>query len=112
MSPYQEALAWIDRHPGTGSTISLVKLVLSLWNAECGFSFRECIHNLDADRTELALRRVTHFAARGEVAELVAAGHRLCGDYPHLWEIAEAGDAAKEKRRAALEAEAGAHERG
>ena len=111
MSPYQEALAWIDRHPGTGSTISLVKLVLSLWNAERGFSFRECIHSLDEDRTALALRMVTHFAARGEDSELVAAGHQLCRDYPHLWEIAEAGDAAKEKRRAALDAEVAARDR-
>ncbi len=56
MSPYQEALAWIDRHLGTGGTASLVKLVLSLWNAACGFSFRECIHNLAEDHTALALR--------------------------------------------------------
>ncbi len=80
--------------------------MLSLWNAECGFSSRECIHNLDADRTALALRMATHFSARGKDAELVAAGHLFCRNYPHLWEIAEAGDTAKEKRRAALDAEA------
>ncbi len=47
----------------TGGTASLVKLVLSLWNAACGFSFRECIHNLAEDHTALALRMVGYFAA-------------------------------------------------
>jgi len=69
------------------------------------------IHNLDEDRTALALRMVTHFTARGEDSELVGAGHRLCRDCPHLWEIVEAGDAAKKKRRAALDAEAAARDR-
>jgi hypothetical protein len=75
-----------------------VKLALSLWNAECGFLPGMHLH-LDADRTALALalRMVTPFASRSEDAELVGAGHRFCRDYPHLWEVAEAGDAAKEK---------------
>ncbi|HTH46387.1 MAG TPA: hypothetical protein VMB21_02645 [Candidatus Limnocylindria bacterium] len=70
--------------------------VLSPWNAECGFSFRACIHNSDEHRTALALRMVTQFAAHGEDSQLVAAGHRLCRDYPHLWEKAEASAAAQE----------------
>ena len=64
-----------------------------------GFSFREYIHNPNADRTALALRMVTHFAARGEDAELATAGQLLCRDYPRLWEIAEAGNAAKKNVR-------------
>jgi hypothetical protein len=85
-SPYHEALNWIRKHPGTGSTISLAKLILSLWNAECGFSFRECIHNLDDERTALALRIVTHFAAHGKDADLVTVGHAVCKECPRLWE--------------------------
>jgi hypothetical protein len=62
--------------PGSTATLepaaasALVKPVLSLWNAECGVSFGECIHNLDEDRTAPALRMVPHFAARGEDPEL------------------------------------------
>jgi len=95
MSPYQDALDWIRRHPGTASASSLAKLILSLWNADCGFSLRECIGNLDDERTALALRMVTHFAAAGEDAGLVAAGHAVCRDYPSLWERGQAGDRAE-----------------
>jgi len=101
MSPYQDALAWIRAHPGTGSATSLAKLILSLWNADCGFSFRECIGNLDEERTALALRIVTHFASVGEDADLVAAGDAVCRDWPHLWDSAQAGDRAKRALRAA-----------
>ena len=41
-TPYQEAVELIDRHPGTGSSTGLAKLILSLWNEECAYSFREC----------------------------------------------------------------------
>ena len=100
LSPYQEAVGWIQRHPGTGSANSLAKLVLSLWNDECAFSFRECISNLDEDRTRLALRLVTHFAARGEDQELVAAGHEVCRAYPRLWDLGQAADTAKRQLQA------------
>ena len=106
MSPYRDALTWIRKHPGTGSATSLAKLVLSLWNAECGFSFRECIHNVDEVRIALALRMVTHFAAAGEDADLVAAGHEVCRDYPRLWDLGQAGDQAKHALRASWEKEA------
>jgi len=106
MSPYQDALAWIRNHPGTGSAASLAKLVLSLWNAECGFSFRECIYNRDEAHTALALRMVTHFAAAGEDADLVAAGYEVCRDYPRLWDLGQAGDQAKHALRAAWDKEA------
>jgi len=103
MSPYPDALAWIRTHPGTSSAISLAKLILSLWNPDCGFSFRECIGNLDEERTALALRMVTHFAAVGEDADLVAVGEVVCRDWPHLWDIAQAGDRAKRALRARSE---------
>jgi hypothetical protein len=99
MSPYKEALSWIQRHPGTGGANSLAKLILSLWNDECGFSFRECIHNLDEDRTALAVRMVSHFATHGEDSELVEIGHEVCGDYPRLWDLGQAADQAKNRLR-------------
>ena len=34
MSPYQEALYWIEQHHGTGSARSLAQLILSLWNGD------------------------------------------------------------------------------
>ena len=106
MSPYQDVLAWTRKHPGTGSATSLAKLILSLWNDECGFSFRECIHNLDEERTALALRVVAHFAAVGEDSELVTVGHEVCREYPRLWDLGQAGDQAKRALRAAWDKEA------
>jgi len=33
-TPYQVALNWIEKNPGTGGAAGLAKLVLSLWNSE------------------------------------------------------------------------------
>ena len=107
-SPYEEALALIRKHPGTGSATSLAKLILSLWNVECCFSLRECIHNLDDERTALALQIVTRFAARGEDADLVAVGHAVCREYPWLWDLGQAGDQAKHALRITWDREAAA----
>jgi hypothetical protein len=96
MSPYQDALALIRMHPEDSSAICLAKLILSLWNAECGFSLRECVHNLDDARKVLALRMVMHFAILGEDADLVAAGREVRRDYPRLWDLGQAGDQAKD----------------
>jgi hypothetical protein len=101
MSSYQDALAWIRKHPGTSSASRFAKLILSLWNAECGLSFRECIHNLDEARTALALRRVKHLAAAGEDADLVAARHEVCREYPRLWDLGHACDQVKHALRGA-----------
>ena len=95
MSPYREALTWIEKHPGTGGSNSLAKLVLSLWNGDCAFSFRECVSNLDEPRTALALRMVAHFAERGEDSDLVAVGRRVCDLCPRLWDLGEAASRAK-----------------
>lgn len=85
-NPYREALEWIQRHPGTGSSVSMAKLILSLWNTDCGFSFRECVGNLDDDLARLALRMVQHFAQHGEDSELVEVGHLICERFPRLWD--------------------------
>ena len=90
MNPYDEAVGWIDRHPTTGSATRLAKLLLSLWNADVKFSFRECVDSLDETRTDLAVRMVAHFARHGEDADLQAAGVRVCRDHPQLWELGNA----------------------
>lgn len=99
MNPYQEALTWIHKNPGTGSATSLAKLLLSLWNSECGFSFRECVSNLDTNLTKLAVRMVSHFAEHGEDQELVAVGYKVCDAYPRLWELTEAINSATRDQR-------------
>lgn len=90
MSPYKEALHWIKRHPGTSSANGLAKLILSLWNDECSFSFRECVSNLDGDLSDLAIRLISHFNEHGEDSELVTAGHEVCDLYPRLWAMSQA----------------------
>lgn len=112
MSPYGEALQWIERHPGTGSALALGKLLLSLWNDQCCFSFRECVRNLDEERTALAVRLVQHFATAGEDAELVRAGYVVNERFPQLWELAEAASSARWALAAQREKEADAQENG
>lgn len=106
MSPYERALAHVEQHPGTGSAQRLAKLLLSLWNGEdCGFSFRECIEGLDADRMAIALDCVKWFAQHGETAELVDVGDRVYSLYPRTWELGIAARDAKAALRAAWDAE-------
>lgn len=105
MNPYTEALQFIKRHPGTGGAGSLAKLVLSLYNSLCGYSFAECVSNLDHDLTRLALRMAEDYAKNGETEELCAAGKILADDlYPGLWEMGiamrNAREATREKWRA------------
>lgn len=99
ISPYQEAIHWIKRHPGTGSATSLAKLILSLWNEDCGFSFRECTSNLDVNLSDLAVRIASHFNDHGEDSELVAIGHEVCDLYPRLWEMSQAMSQARQAVR-------------
>jgi hypothetical protein len=89
-NPYREALQWIQQNPGTGGSVSMAKLILSLWNSDCGYSFRECIGSLDSELTAVALRMVQHFAQHGEDRELVEVGHIICERYPRLWDAAMA----------------------
>src|SRR6202035_1565981 len=75
--PYQVAWQRIERNPCTSSASSLVKLILSLWNQSNAFSLRECVDNLDGERTQLALRVAIHFANYREDRELVRSDGRV-----------------------------------
>lgn len=90
-SPYHEALYMIELHPGTGSAASLAKLILSLYNRICSYSYAECIGNLDSRNIDLALRVVTHFTQHGEDDALREIGQALASTtYKHLWGMGEA----------------------
>jgi SLT domain-containing protein len=94
-NPYEPAVEWIQRHNGTGSAAGLAKLILSLWNDDAAFSFRECTRNLDDIRSALALNIIKHFLGHGEDLFLVDAGKQVYGLYPHLWEKGYAGSEGK-----------------
>lgn len=100
VSPYDEALQFIKQNPGTGGAGSLAKLVLSLYNDLCGYSFAECVGNLDDRLTQIALRMVQDYAARGETDDLLAAGKMIADDlYPQLWEMGRAMQDARQALR-------------
>src|SRR5271166_5594439 len=90
VTPYQEALSWIEKNWGSGGANSLAKLLLSLWNSECSYSYRECIDNLDDTMTHLAVRVIKHFSDHGEDEELVRVGYRVHELYPRLWDVGQA----------------------
>lgn len=105
-SPYREALEFIRQHQFSGSAATLAKLVLSLWNSDAAFSFRECVSNLDEARTAIALRCVAHFAKHGEDGELVEVGYAVHDLFPRLWELGAEATEAKSKLRQKWEDEA------
>lgn len=106
ISPYDEALLFIKQNPGTGGAGSLAKLVLSLYNDMCGFSFAECVGNLDDKLTGLALRMAKDYTERGETDDLRAAGKIISDElYPRLWEMSIAMRDAREATRSKWEAE-------
>lgn len=105
ISPYQEALKWIRLNPGTGSATSLAKLILSLYNSDCGFAFSECVGNLDQDLTELAVRMAGHYAKYGENDELRSVGFEIAERYDRLWLSGEAMAKARQKLHAQWEKE-------
>jgi len=90
MTPYQEAMLLIRRHPESDDALGLAKLVLSLWNAEYSFAFRECITGLDDLPTAIAVRVVGQFARLGEDLELQEIGAELCEMYPRMGDAATA----------------------
>ena len=110
VSPYDEALKIIKQHPGTGGAGSLAKLILSLYNDLCGYSFAECAGNLDDQLTSLALRMVSDYAKRGENDDLRAAGRLLVEEYPGLWEMGLAMRDARQATRERWERERKAEE--
>lgn len=103
ISPYGEAWSWVAQHPGTGSATSLAKLLLTLSHG--GFSLKECFHELDDTRLELALRVVNHFAVYERDAELLEIERRLEASEPRLSAIARATAAAREALRERWHAE-------
>jgi hypothetical protein len=105
-TPYQEAVELIDRHPGTGSSTGLAKLILSLWNDDCAYSFRECVRSFDAERSDLALRIMHRYLVHGEDAELRRAGEHVYRTHPRLWELGIAATDAKTKLPQQWESEA------
>lgn len=100
ISPYDEALNVIKQHQGTGGAAGLAKLVLSLYNSDCGFSFAECVGSLDGRLTGIALRMIQDFTTHGETDDLRAAGKVIATDlYPGLWEMSMAMRDAREATR-------------
>ncbi len=111
ISPYDEALLIIKQHPGTSGAAGLATLVLSLYNATCGYAFRECVDSLDDRLTALSLRLVQHSAAHGETEDLQAACKILADDlYPGLWEMGVAMSQARETTRRRWKEEEAARE--
>lgn len=96
---YTKAIEFIRQHPATGSAVGMAKLLLSLYNDEAAFSYRECVSNFDSERLRLAMDVIEHFNHVGETKELVSIGSELCDRYPSLWEMGYAGTVAKIKVR-------------
>lgn len=106
ISSYDEALQFIQQNPGTGGAGSLAKLILSLYNDSCGYSFAECIGNLDDRLTDVALRMVQDYAAHGENDDLRAAGKVIHDNlYPRLWDMGMAMQDARTSLRLKWEAD-------
>lgn len=102
---YQQILKVIQDNPGTGGTIRLAKLTLSLWNDDCCYAASECLAGLDSRNSLLAVKALSHYAAVGEDEELRQVGHKVYTLYPHLWEVGQAGTKAKHERVRARELE-------
>jgi hypothetical protein len=108
MTPYQEAMRLIRRNPESDDALGLAKLVLSLWNADYPFAFRECITGLDDLPTAIAVRVVGQFARLGEDLELQEIGTELCEMYPRMGDAASAcGQARADLERKWHEEDAG-----
>lgn len=94
-SPYAPALDFLSRHSDTGASIGLAKLILSLWNDEAAFSYRECVRSFDPELDALALKIIEHFHRHGEDQYLREAGEWVYQRYTGLWELGYAGTEAK-----------------
>ena len=97
--PYTAALAIIKRHYTSGGSVALAKFVLSLYNDENCFAFRECIAPLDSNNIVLCLEMARYFAIHGEDEELREVGREICKLYPRLLDIGMAGHDTKMKVR-------------
>lgn len=84
---YTEALKWIKANCGpAGKGINLAKMVLSLYNMDCEFSFRECVDGLDNERRKLCVQMCDDYSLYGETPELLEVGRVVAHElYPYLW---------------------------
>lgn len=73
-SPYEQALTFIKRHPGCGASIGLSKLILSLYDGDIAFSYRECVRGLDSSNLLIAQDMIHRFSTAGETEDLVVVG--------------------------------------
>jgi hypothetical protein len=94
-NPYEPALVWIRKDPTTGSATGLAKLILSLWNDDAAFSFRECVRSFYDIRAAWALKIIDHFLKHGEDRLLQAAGKEVSELCPPLWKLGFVGTDAK-----------------
>ena len=70
--PYRLIEEWCSKNPGTGATLGLMRLVLSLYNGRAfSFSIPVCIWSLDRARLEWAKAIILDYFERGENDELL-----------------------------------------
>lgn len=63
---------WCANNPGSGATLGLMRLVLSLYNGRCwSFSIPICIRSLDNTRLQWAKSIILDYFDRGETDELL-----------------------------------------
>ena len=93
--PYDKAFRMLTTHPYTGGSYALAKMILSLYNDENCYSFRECVDGRDYDIREICVEMALYYARYGEDAHLRMIGEKVCAIYPHLLEIGYAGHLAK-----------------
>ena len=105
VTPYDEMFEHIERHTASGSAVSAAKLILSLYNDDFCFSYRECIGNLDNRLSAIAVRMAEHFAVYGETPKLRAIGSQVHKLFPDLWEVAYHGTEAKRQTARAIQEE-------
>ncbi|HOV88027.1 MAG TPA: hypothetical protein PLM79_16850 [Syntrophobacteraceae bacterium] len=69
---------WCAKNPGTGSTLGLMRLVLSLYNGKTwSHSIPICIWHLDNTRLQWAKYIILDYLDRGESNELLALAEKF-----------------------------------
>ena len=75
---YRLVEEWCAKNPGTGSTLGLMRLVLSLYNGRAfSFSIPVCIWNLDGARLEWAKAILLDYLDQGESDELMGLARKF-----------------------------------
>jgi len=95
MTPYKDAINFIHRYPGTGSSIGMAKLILSIYNPIHSFGFADCVRSFDKEGCKLAEHIVTLYMVNGEDDELREVGYEIYKKFPSLVELSNAADKAK-----------------